>query len=159
MRSPNLSLGRRKHLNLIIKHTPESPLFLFPTVYFIPVHDVNLEIEGFAFGFCFLRTSAQINFRRSSWPKKPAAVDLTKANSLSSKMSEIYGNSPDAIAIVNTFERNRWLRELTSRGVDESHYGLRIIREAAKDSGSRREDGPGANAKGNSTEIRIEGLD
>lgn len=159
MRSPNLSIGKRKHLNLIIKHTPESPLFLFPSLYLIPLHDVNLEIEGIAIGFCFLRTSAQINFRRASWPKKPALVDLAKANTLAAKMKDLYGHGPDAIAIVNTFERNRWLRELTSRGVDETLYGLRIIREAAKDNGLKRDDPHASISKSSSNEIRIEGLD
>ena len=159
MRSPNLSLGKRKHVNLIIKHTSESPFFLFPSVYFIPMHDVNLEIEGFSFGFCFLKTSAQINFRRASWPKKPANVDLARANALSSKMAEIYGAGPDAIAIVNTFERNRWLKELTSRGVDETHYGLKIIREAAKESASKREETHLSIPKNPSQEVKIDGLD
>lgn len=144
MRSANLSISKNKHVNISIRHVAESPFFLIPTLYWLPRHDVNLEIEGISFGFCFLRMVGQINLRQNAWRKRSASMDLVRSNSLAAIMREelgpsVVGPSPDALAVLKSFEKNRWLKELSSRGVEESHYGLRIIRESAKEELVRRE--------------------
>lgn len=160
MRSPNLQINRKKHINLSIRKVPESPIFLLPSFFLIPKHDVNLEIEGFAFGFAFFRWCVQVNIRQNAWRRKTAAVDLVRANSLSAKIKEQFGAGPDPMGLVKAFERNRWLRELTSRGVEETHYGLRIIRDAAKEESLRREDSSSMDLSSSmATEIQIEGLE
>lgn len=162
MRSANLSISKKKHLNISIRHVPESPIFLIPTIYWIPRHDVNLEIEGISIGFCFLRMVGQLNIRQNAWRKRSSTMDMVRSNALASTMREELGTSPDAIAIINSFERNRWLKELSSRGVEESHYGMRVIKEAAKEEMVRRELPPNAydsRGSSNSLDLKIDGLD
>ena len=139
MRSANLSITKKKHINISIRHVAESPLFLIPTIYWLPKHDVNLEIEGISIGFCFLKLVGQINIRQNAWRKRNATMDLVKSNSLASAMRDEFKNAPDALAILKSFEKNRWLKELSSRGVEDTHYGLRIIKEAAKEETLRRD--------------------
>lgn len=139
MRSANLSISKKKHVNLSVRHVPESPLFLIPTIYWLPKHDVNLEIEGYSFGFCFLRMVGQINIRQNAWRKRSSSMDLVRSNALACVMREELASAPDALAIMKCFEKNRWLKELSSRGVEDSHYGIRIIKDAAKEEMVRRE--------------------
>lgn len=169
MRSPNLPISKRQHLNLSVRKMPESPLFLFPTIYWLPKHDVNLEIEGVGIGFCFLRWIGQINIRQSSWRKRSGAMDLTRANRLAAKIQESLGSGPDALAIVRAFEANRWLLEIAERGVEHSPYALRLIRDAAKDENFKKEPLPRPpnplggvkqpSARLPSADIQIEGLE
>jgi hypothetical protein len=139
MRSANLSISKKKHVNLSIRSVPESPLFLIPTLYWLPKHDVNLEIEGYSFGFCFLRMVGQLNIRQNAWRKRSSTMDLVRSNALASTMRDELSSAPDALAIMKSFDKNRWLKELSSRGVDDTHYGIRIIKEAAKEEMVRRE--------------------
>lgn len=165
MRSANLAISKKKHVNISIRRLAESPLFLIPTIYWLPRHDVNLEIEGVSFGFCFLRVIAQVNIRQNAWHKKSSSMDLVKSNSLAGVMRDELSNAPDALAIMRSFERHRWLKELSSRGVEDSHYGLRVIREAAKEELVRREtqnqqqsDSKNNLVSGN-LDLKIDGLD
>lgn len=161
MRSANLSISKKRHLNISIRRVPESPLFLIPTLYWLPRHDVNLEIEGISIGFCFLRLVGQVNIRQSSWRKRGSNMDLVRSNALASLMAKEISGAPDALAIMKSFEKNRWLKELSSRGVEESHYGLRVIKEAAREETVRRElpQSGGESRGGPSFDIKIEGLD
>lgn len=166
MRSANLSISKKKHINVSIRHVSESPMFLIPTIYWLPKHDVNLEIEGVSFGFCFLRMVGQINIRQNAWRKRSSNMDLVRSNALASIMRDELGATPDALAVMKSFEKNRWLKELSARGVDESHYGLRIIRESAKEEMIRREiqaqhpGEPRSSASSHSPfDLKIEGLD
>lgn len=163
MRSANLSITKKKHVNISIRHVPESPLFLIPTIYWLPKHDVNLEIEGVSFGFCFLRMVGQINIRQNAWRKRSSNMDLVRSNALATTMREELSNSPDALAIMKSFEKNRWLKELASRAVDESHYGLRVIKESAKEEMVRRDlpaqTSQDARSDSSSFDLKIEGLD
>lgn len=168
MRSPNVPISKRKHINLSVRKMAESPLFLFPTIYWLPKHDVNLEIEGVGVGFCFLRWVAQINIRQSSWRKRSGDMDLSRANSIASKIQNAYGQSPDAMAIVKAFESNRWLIDIAERGMEESPYALRLIRDAAKDESFKKDQSPRAqstigaklpSARLPMADIRIEGLE
>lgn len=162
MRSANLSVTKKKHVNISIRHVPESPLFLIPTIYWLPKHDVNLEIEGYSFGFCFLRLVGQINIRQNAWKKKSSSMDLVRSNALASAMRDRLSTpAPDALAILKSFEKNRWLKELSSRGVEESHYGLRIIKDAAKDEMVKREQASSSDSKNTlqAFDLKIDGLD
>lgn len=169
MRSPNLPISKRKHLNISVRKMPESPLFLFPTIYWLPKHDVNLEIEGVGVGFCFLRWIAQINIRQSSWRKRSATMDLSRANRLASKIQAALGPGPDAVAILRAFEANRWLLEIAERGVEDSPYALRLIRDAAKEESFKKDLPPRTpapiggvkqpSARLPSADIQIEGLE
>lgn len=142
MRSPNLPISKRKHINISVRKMPESPLFLFPSIYWLPKHDVNLEIEGTSIGFCFLRWVTQINFRQVAWRKRSAEVDLTRANRIASKIQEAFGQSPDAIAIVRAFQNQRWLLEVAERGLEDAPYSLRLIRDAAKEESVKKDQPP-----------------
>ena len=90
-------------------------------------------------------------------------MDLVRSNALASSMRHrLSTNTPDALAILKSFEKNRWLKELASRGLEESHYGLRIIKDAAKDEMVKR-DQP-SSPDGNHTlqaafDLKIDGLD
>lgn len=162
MRSANLSVTKKKHVNISIRHVPESPLFLIPTIYWLPKHDVNLEIEGYSFGFCFLRLVGQINIRQNAWKKKSSSMDLVRSNALASVMRDRLSTpAPDALAILKSFEKNRWLKELSSRGVEESHYGLRIIKDAAKDEMVKREQTTSLDNRNTlqAFDLKIDGLD
>lgn len=144
MRTPNIPFGK-KHLNMIVRRSPENPFFLLPSPFWIPGHDVNLEIEGVSFGFCFLNWLFQINIRKSSWLKLSASVDRERAGQISDRIEALFGSSPDPAAIARAFDANRWLRELTSRGIDETYYGLRVIRDVTMDllrSERSRKEGP-----------------
>lgn len=159
MRSPNLQLGKRRHLNISLRHLPESPLFFLPSFYWLPKHDVNLEIEGVSLGLCFGHWVAQLNIRRQSWVKHPSQVDLVRANGLAGQLTAFGAGAPDAVTLVKTFERHRWLRELTSRGVETTHYGLRILREAAHET-SRKDSTPASSsAPLPRIDLKIEGLE
>ena len=159
MRSANLTITKKKHLNISIRHVAESPLFIIPTIYWLPKHDVNLEIEGFSIGFCFLRLVGQINIRQNAWRKKSSTMDLVRSNSLAGILRDEFPSAPDALAILKSFEKNRWLKELSSRGVEETHYGLRIIKEAAKDETIRREQGYNQKDNNlNNLDLKIDGL-
>jgi hypothetical protein len=165
MRSANLAISKKIHVNISIRHIPESPLFIIPTIYWLPRHDVNLEIEGVSFGFCFLRIVGQINIRQNAWRKKSSNMDLVRSNALASTIRDELPNAPDALAIMKSFEKNRWLKELSSRGVEESHYGIRVIKEAAKEEVVRREiqNQQNSETKGQfnsgSFDLKIDGLD
>lgn len=139
MRSPNLPITKRHHLNISVRKMPESPLFILPSIYWLPKHDVNLEIEGVAIGFCFLRWVTQINFRKVAWKKRSAEVDLTRASSIASKIQEAFGQSPDAPAIVRAFEQQRWLLEIAERGLEETPYALRLIRDIAREESFKKD--------------------
>lgn len=165
MRSANLAISKKRHINISVRHVAESPFFLIPTIYWLPRHDVNLEIEGVSFGFCFLQMVAQVNIRQNAWRKKSSGMDLVRSNHLASVMRDELPNAPDALAIMKSFERNRWLKELSSRGVEASHYGLRVVRDAAKDEMARRDaqpkprvDGKNPLASGN-FDLKIDGLE
>ncbi len=145
MRTPNLSIGKNRHINLIIRRSPENPRFLLPSPFWMPSHDVNLEIEGMAIGFCFLNALFQLNIRKDSWEKYPASVDRDRADQIAARIESLFGSSPDGATIVKAFESNRWLREFSSRGTDETYYGLRVIRDVSMDvlrSERSRKDGP-----------------
>jgi hypothetical protein len=124
----------------------------------LPRHDVNLEIEGYSIGFCFLRLVGQINIRQNAWSKRSSNMDLVRSNKLASTMREELAGTPDAMAIMKSFEKNRWLKELSARGIDETHYGIRIIKETAKDEMQRRDTGANEN-KQTSFDIKIDGFD
>lgn len=161
MRSANLSITKKTHLNISIRHVAESPIFLIPTIYWLPKHDVNIEIEGYSFGFCFMRLIGQINVRRNAWTKRRSNMDLVRSNALSNLMKALFQVAPDALAIMKSFDRNHWLKEFSMRGVDDTHYGLLIIKDAAKEEMVRREIPTQYDHKnsGQVFELNIDGMD
>lgn len=161
MRSPNLNISKNTHLNIIIKNSKESPFFIIPTFFYISKHDVNLEIEGVSFGFVFAKWCLQLNVRTNSWKKYSSSMDLVKANSINQKIQEMYGSSTvDAGTILRAFENNKWLKELTSRGTEQSYYGLLVIKEIAKDEQHKKTALKASDFNiENNTPITIEGLD
>lgn len=161
MRSPNLNISKNTHLNIIIKNTKESPFFLIPSLFYISKHDVNLEIEGISLGFVFAKWSFQLNIRTNSWKKFNASMDLVKANSISQKIQDMYGSSSaDAGTILRAFENNKWLKELTSRGIEQSYYGLLVIKEVSNEEQHKKTVNKNSDFNiDTNTPITIEGLD
>lgn len=125
---------------------------------------MNLEIEGVSIGVCFWNWLLQINIRSNAWEKYPSSVDLVKANAISAKIQSFFGSSPDAPAIVRAFDSNRWLRELTSRGIDDTYYGLRVIRDVTQDvirSEKASKEGPAVlnlSSSSDSSDVFLDGL-
>lgn len=160
MRTPNLSFGRARHLNVVIRRVPESPVFLFPSPYWLPRHDVNLEIEGVSVGLCFLRWIFQLNLRKASWLKKNPNVDLSRAAAIAAMIAEEFGQPPDPPSIVDAFEKNKWLRDMAARGAETTFYGLKIIKDAAREEQLRRNDESAARRRDHqpSERISIEGI-
>lgn len=151
MRTANLTLSEKSglHLNASLRRVPESPLFLLPTLFFIPKHDVSLEIEGIGLGGCFLRFVFQINLRRSSWARRSSAMTLARATALARRMRSAdpsVARPPDPLSIIKSVAAAPHLGDICSRGGDESHYGLLILRAAAQEEMAAREPRQGGSA-------------
>lgn len=161
MRSPNLTLSKKTHANISIRSLNESPFFILPSIYFISKHDVNIEIEGYSLGFIWARWCFQINLRKQAWTKSSSNIDLSKANILSQKMSELYSGPPlDPTSIVKAFDKNKWLKELINRNVDQSYYALLIIKEVSKEEQYKKDPIKNVDLNFNTQEpINIEGLE
>lgn len=151
MRTANLTLSEKSglHLNASLRRVPESPLFLLPTLFFIPKHDVSLEIEGTGIGGCFLRFVFQVNLRRSSWARRSSAMTLARATALARRMrlaDPSMARQPDPLSIIKSVAAAPHLGDICSRGGDESHYGLLILRAAAQEEMAGRDARPGSAA-------------
>jgi hypothetical protein len=130
-RLPNISLGSGRQLALSWRAPRQAPFFVLPSLYWLPKRDVSFTLMSAGLGVSWGRWSFQAQvIWRAERPFSPP-LDAPRAQELSRRIRELFGQSVDPVALRQAFSRQKPLRALHAFGVESTPCGLRVAMDAA----------------------------
>lgn len=115
----------------------QGPYHLLPSIIWIPMEDININVRASSISFIFIKWIFQINIKKWSLIRdnKEYYIEDSLMEKILEELKNKYGWGvyPDAAKIRELIRKNKWLKVIFLNGGAMNHHTLSLLSDMLKD--------------------------